>query len=65
MSRRSDHVTTKSVNRENAAILNQSKFPVVLETRDLLFARVLDGGHFECREFKDAGDETASCCATT
>ena len=38
--RRAGHVTTKLANCEPAAILKQSKSPIFLETRDLLFARV-------------------------
>ena len=38
--RTAGHVTTKLANREPTAILKQSKSPIFLETRDLLFARV-------------------------
>ena len=36
------HVTTKLANREPAAILKQSKSPIFLETRDLLFAMAIN-----------------------
>ena len=37
--RTAGHVTTKLANREPAAILKQSKSPIFLETRDLMFSR--------------------------
>lgn len=48
-------MTLKLPNYEPTAILNQSKSPIYLETRDLIFAKVLFCRHFEYCE--DTGDE--------